>query len=175
MRQGKGRSGEVERVKVGCATGGMHDQIGSHRLGLAVGGTVHKEAVRHFLDPLHRRPRTHVDAEFAKFLHEPADQIWVEGREHPLGALEHGDVGAGSRREVREFRGNVSAADHGDTRGQRIEFEKAVAGHDVAEGHRTRAGRDQNVTGFEFLASTAIASAPVNRVSPWKASMPFAA
>jgi hypothetical protein len=58
-------SGQIERVKVGCATGGMHDQIGSHRLGLAVGGTVHKEAVRHFLDPLHRRP-THLDAEFAK-------------------------------------------------------------------------------------------------------------
>ena len=92
---------------------------------------MHEETIFRLIDPLHRRSRAHLDAEFSEFLHEPSDQIRIEGRAASVATLEHGDVGAGSRRELREFRGNVSAADESDTRGQRIEFEKAVAGHDV--------------------------------------------
>src|SRR5258706_11322045 len=49
-----------------------------------------------FLPTETRLRGSHVDAEFAKLLHEPTHQIWIECREHPLGALEHRDMDAGA-------------------------------------------------------------------------------
>src|SRR5580704_11331763 len=71
--------GQIERVKVGCATGGMHDQIGSHRLHLSIGRGMHEETICRLIDPLHRRPCAYLDAEFSEFLHKPTDQIRIEG------------------------------------------------------------------------------------------------
>jgi hypothetical protein len=75
-------SGEIERVKVGGATGGLHDQIGSHRLVWPSA-----ELCTRSCPPLSRSAAPSAAcarrAEFGKFLHEPADQIWVEGRKQP--------------------------------------------------------------------------------------------
>ena len=78
---------------------------------------MHDETAGPLIDPLHGRPRAYVDAEFAEFVHEPTHQIWIECREHPLGTLEHRDMRAGPRREVRKFGGDVAAANQDNARG----------------------------------------------------------
>ena len=77
---------------------------------------MHNEAANRLIDPLDGRPRAHVDAEFAELLHEPTHQIWIECREHLLGALEHRNMDAGPSREVRKFGGDVAPADQDDAR-----------------------------------------------------------
>jgi hypothetical protein len=78
---------------------------------------MHNEAADRLIDPLHGRPRAHVDAQFPELLHEPTHQIWIECREHPLGALEHRDMDAGPSCDVREFGSDVAAANQDDGRG----------------------------------------------------------
>ena len=92
------------------------------RIVLVGGG--HNEASDRLIDPLHGRPRAHVNAQFAELLHEPTHQIWIECREHPLGALEYRDMDAGPSCDVREFGGDV----------QSVSNPKVYAAGDAASG-----------------------------------------
>src|SRR5262249_9664670 len=117
--------------------------------------SVHNEAAGGLIDPLHLRPQPHVDAELAKLLHEPADQIRIESRQHPLGSLEHCHVDAGPGSDVREFGGDVTATDQGDARREDVELEKLLAGDCILlagdiQRYGARTASDQDVSPLEL-------------------------
>ncbi len=113
---------QVQRLKVGSAAGGVHNQIGIEGCGLRVGYGMHDEPVRRLLDALDARLRAHVDADVAGSFGEPGDDIGVERLQQALGALEHRNLRPGARGDVRELGGDVATADEDDAFGKLFQF-----------------------------------------------------
>src|ERR1700730_6158142 len=90
-----------------------------------------------------------------KSFHQPFDQLCIELVQHPRAALEHRHVCTRAGRNVRELRGNVTAADHHDPLGQSLKLHEFIAGDGVLRTwkvERDRASSNHDVTAFEHAA-----------------------
>src|SRR5258706_5377140 len=148
---------EVERIEIGNASGSVHHKISLERLGIAGRRSMNHEIRWALFDSLDARFEAHVDADAARFLHQPSDEIGIERLEHALTALQDGDLSPRARREVRELGGDVSAADEQDALRQSVELQEFAARDEVlftgdAQLRRHRARGDENEPRLEHLA-----------------------
>ena len=108
--------GQIELIECGPAPRRMDDEIGLEGLLACVGRCLDPEDVTSPMDRRDGRPSAHIDTHSIECLHEPADEIRVELREHPLAPLKHRNLCPGSRRDARELGRDVAAADEDNPR-----------------------------------------------------------
>lgn len=97
------------------------------------------------------------DADLAELLHQPADKIRIEMREHPFGPLEYRHLCPSARRDVRELCGDVAAAHQDHAPRDLLQLEKLLAGGQVlfagnSQFDRFRAGGDEEMASFQSFA-----------------------
>jgi hypothetical protein len=138
---------EIKCIEIGHPASRMHHEIGFDQNLLASRLCAHAETAIHPLDRLNSRAGSHIDADLRKLLHQPANEIGIELREHPPGSLQHGDLRARTRRDVGELSRDIATAHHDDARRKFRKLKELVTRDQVfsagkGERHRLRTGRD---------------------------------
>src|SRR5258708_17334833 len=112
-----------------------------------------------------------VDSDRSELFHQPVDEVRVEASEYALASLQDRDFRTCAGGDVRELRGDVTAADQNHPLRHALQVQKILAGSQVLLAGNTeldgfRSGRDQEVTALENLVIH------LHRVSAGKPRLP---
>src|SRR5260370_2906653 len=129
----------------------MHPRVGLGRVLLGCRRRGDEQVVALPLDGRDGCIELDLDAEFPGRLHQLGDQVRIKLLEGTASPVEHLDLCACTRRDVRELQGDVATADEDETTWQLLQLQKLRAGGQVLLARYlqtgvTRAGRNRHVT-----------------------------